>query len=72
MNYTIKCINLYMMLFIRKYTKMTILVLVILVGGCTIDMDEVNYDNFDHKNKLFFNLNENSYSINYIHAQNWN
>ena len=55
-----------MMLFIRKYTKMTILVLVILVGGCTIDMDEVNYDNFDHKNKLFFNLNENSYSINYI------
>ena len=55
-----------MMLFIRKYTKMTILVLVILLGGCTIDMDEVNYDNFDHKNKLFFNLNENSYSINYI------
>mgnify|MGYP001436146242 CR=1 FL=1 len=55
-----------MMLFIRKYTKMTILVLVILIGGCTIDMDEVNYDNFDHKNKLFFDLNENSYSINYI------
>ena len=55
-----------MMLFIRKYTKMTILVLVILLGGCTIDMDEVNYDNFDHKNKLFFDLNENSYSINYI------
>tara|TARA_Y100000768_G_scaffold197344_1_gene148292 strand:- start:2872 stop:3900 length:1029 start_codon:yes stop_codon:yes gene_type:complete len=45
---------------------MTILVLAILVGGCTIDMDEVNYDNFDHKNKLFFDLNENSYSINYI------
>ena len=55
-----------MMLFIRKYTKMTILVLVILIGGCTIDMDEVNFDNFDHKNKLFFDLNENSYSINYI------
>ena len=55
-----------MMLCIRKYTKMTILVLAILVGGCTIDMDEVNYDNFDHKNKLFFDLNENSYSINYI------
>ena len=55
-----------MMLFIRKYTKMTILVLVILIGGCTIDMDEVKYDNFDHKNKLFFDLNENSYSINYI------
>ena len=55
-----------MMLFIRKYTKMTILVLVILLGGCTIDMDEVNYDNFDHKNKLFFDLNENGYSINYI------
>ena len=55
-----------MMLFIRKYTKMTILVLVILIGGCTIDMDEVNYDNFDHKNKLLFDLNENSYSINYI------
>ena len=54
------------MLFIRKYTKMTILVLVILIGGCTIDMDEVKYDNFDHKNKLFFDLNENSYSINYI------
>jgi len=55
-----------MMLFIRKYTKMTILVLVILFGGCTIDMDEVNYENFNHKSKLFFELNENDYSIDYV------
>tara|TARA_Y100000768_G_scaffold379878_1_gene356203 strand:+ start:38 stop:1096 length:1059 start_codon:yes stop_codon:yes gene_type:complete len=55
-----------MMLFIRKYTKMTILVLVILFGGCTIDMDEVNYGNFNHKSKLFFDLNENDYSIDYV------
>ena len=52
------------MLFIRKYTKMSI-VFIILLCGCTIDMDEVNYENFNHKNKLFFDLNENSYSIDY-------
>ena len=54
-----------MMWFIRKYTKMNLLVLVILFGGCTIDMDEVSYENFNHKNKLFFDLNENSYSIDF-------
>ena len=54
-----------MMWFIRKYTKMNLLLLVILFGGCTIDMDEVSYENFNHKNKLFFDLNENSYSIDF-------
>ncbi len=55
-----------MILFLSKYIRMTILVFIILFGGCTIDMDEVNYDNFNHKNKLFFDLNENNYSINYV------
>ena len=54
-----------MILFLSKYIKMTALVFIILFGGCTIDMDEINYDNFNHKNKLFFDLNENNYSINY-------
>ena len=55
-----------MILFLSKYIKITSLVLIILFGGCTIDMDEVNYDNFNHKNKLFFDLDENNYSINYV------
>ena len=65
MNYRIKCINLYTMLFIRKYTRMST-VFVILLCGCTIDMDEVNYENFNHKSKLFFDLNENYYSVDYV------
>ena len=28
-------------------------------------MDEVSYENFNHKNKLFFDLNENNYSIDF-------
>ena len=42
------------------------IVFIILLCGCTIDMDEVNYENFNHKSELFFDLNENYYSVDYV------
>ena len=54
-----------MNLFSRKNTKLLTLIFIILSGGCTIDMDEVNYENFNHKNQILFDLNVNNFSIDY-------
>ncbi len=54
-----------MNLFFRKNTKLLTLIFIILSGGCTIDMNEVNYENFNHKNQILFDLNAKNYSIEY-------
>ena len=54
-----------MNLFFIKNNKLLTLIFIILSGGCTIDMNEVNYENFNHKNQILFDLNAKNYSIKY-------
>ena len=54
-----------MNLFSIKNTKLLTFIFIILSGGCTIDMNEVNYENFNHKNQILFDLNAKNYSIKY-------
>ena len=54
-----------MNLFSIKNNKLLTLIFIILSGGCTIDMNEVNYENFNHKNQILFDLNAKNYSIKY-------
>ena len=49
----------------KQYIIIKILALLLLAGGCTIDMADLNPENFKHKNKLFFELEENLYKIDF-------
>ena len=65
MNYIILFINLFMVTMKKQYIIIKILALLLLAGGCTIDMDDLNPENFKHDNRIFFELQENLYKIDF-------
>ena len=65
MNYIILFINLFMVTMKKQYIIIKTLALLILAGGCTIDMADLNPENFKHENRLFFELQENLYKVDF-------
>ena len=70
MNYIILFINLFMVSMKKQYIIIKTLALLILAGGCTIDMEDLNPENFKHDNRLFFELQENLYKVNFTQRSN--
>ena len=65
MNYIILFINLFMVTMKKQYIIIKNLALLLLAGGCTIDMTDLNPENFKHENRLFFELQENLYKMDF-------
>ena len=54
----------------KQYIIFKILVLLIVMGGCTINLEDLDSDRFKHENHLRMNLKENLYKIDFIqHAE---
>ena len=49
----------------KQYIIIKTLALLLLAGGCTIDLEDLNPENFKHQNTIFFNLQENLYKVDY-------
>ena len=45
----------------KQYIIIKTLALLLLAGGCTIDLEDLNPENFKHQNTIFFELQENLY-----------
>ena len=65
MNYIILFINLFMVTMKKQYIIFKILALLIIAGGCTINLDDLDSDRFKHENQLLLNLHENLYEIDF-------
>ena len=65
MNYIILFINLFMVSMKKQYIIFKILVLSIIAGGCTIDLEDLDSDRFKHENHLLMNLQENLYKVDF-------
>jgi len=49
----------------KQYIIFKILVLSIIAGGCTIDLEDLDSDRFKHENHLLMNLQENLYKVDF-------